>query len=162
MSKHIGELHLRDEKSLGRVEKFIEEVCDYYNIGDEYFANVMLGTSEAVRLMLGKRKSLTDNIVIEAVKSTKGLKFVIRQDHKKKDTTEETDELELAIEQDHLTRQLFIIKSLSDEIKVHKRGLRLEITYYVTTLNAEKSIYRINQLKEYFRNTELVTNKKDA
>ena len=54
MNKHIGELRIRDEKFLGRVEKFIEEVCDYYNIGDEYFANVMLGTSEAVRLMLGK------------------------------------------------------------------------------------------------------------
>ena len=48
------------------------------------------------------------------------------------------------------------------KLRYIKEGLRLEITYYVTTLNAEKSIYRINQLKEYFRNAELVTNKKDA
>ena len=146
MNKSIGEIQLRDMKSIGRVEKFIEEVCDYYNIGDEYFANVMLGISEAVRLMMERRTSAHDDVHIEGVKTGKGIKFIIRTGQKGENA--ELDALEHALEQEKLTRQLFIIKSLADDLKVMRHGRKLEINYYITTLNAEKSLYRVKQLKE--------------
>lgn len=161
MKKHIGEIRIKDLKAVARAERFVEELCDYYHISDEYFANVMLASTEAVRLMI-TRGDVPSEVTLAAVKTNKGLKFSIERLNKKEVFNSDTDPLDAAIESQQLTRELFIIKSLSDELKVHDHGRKIDLTFYITSLNAETSIWRIEKLKDYFRTKPKLVKDKDG
>ena len=34
-------------ENISSVERFVEEICDYYNINDTYFGNILIALTEA-------------------------------------------------------------------------------------------------------------------
>jgi serine/threonine-protein kinase RsbW len=47
MRKHTLKIK-SDIKEIHEVEKFVEDICDYYNINNSYFGNIIVAVSEAV------------------------------------------------------------------------------------------------------------------
>ena len=53
-----------------------------------------------------------------------------------------------------------IIKALTDEITISVNAKSITLVFYVSSMNYEKSLYRINQLKDYWVKKENVIQKK--
>ena len=47
MKKHTIKIK-SDLQEINEVEKFVEAICDYYNINDSYFGNIIVAITEAV------------------------------------------------------------------------------------------------------------------
>jgi hypothetical protein len=162
MNKPIAEICIKHESEMYRAEKLVEEVCDYYNVGNEYFANVMLGTTEAIRLVLGRISETGEFLTVKAVKNHKGLLFILDGGTADNDGNISRDPLDQAIEKEKLSRELFIIRSLADETKVSANGRLISLVFSITSLGAERSLGRIDQLKEYYQRKAVKTKKSDA
>ena len=162
MNKPIAEICISNESEIYRAERLIEEVCDYYHVGNEYFANVMLGTTEAIRLVLAKRNVTGETLTVTAIKNDKGLLFILKGGTDEKAEIIVGDQLDQAIEQEKLSRELFIIRSLADETKVSANGKVISLVFRITSLDAERSIDRVGQLKEYYNRKAVKIKKNNA
>ena len=162
MNRTIAEISLRGEHEISQAERFVEEVCDYYHVGNEYFANVMLGTMEAVRLVLKRRPETGRVITIQAVKHHTGLKFNIRGNPCGGGPAESPDPLDQAIAEEKLSRELFIIKSLADELRISEGGCMISLRFNITNYDSERSLGRVGHLKAYFERRKVIIDKDNA
>ena len=55
MNRDFRELVISGDGDLSKLERFVEEICDYYNINNEYFGNILLATTEAAGILLSSR-----------------------------------------------------------------------------------------------------------
>jgi hypothetical protein len=162
MNKSIADIRIKNESEIYRAERLVEEVCDYYHIGSEYFANVMLGTTEAIRLILKKIQNTGEHLTVTAEKNNKGLHFILKGGDAGNAPGMDSDPLEQAIEKERLSRELFIIRSLADETRVSKDGRAISLVFNITSLDAERSLSRVGQLKEYYQRKAVKIKKSDA
>ncbi len=161
MVKKLVEIRIKSGKDLSRAEKYVEEICDYYNIGSEHFANIMLSSSEAVRTFLGETEKQKGELIVYGTKTSKGLKITVER-KSKEPRKEDHDSIDLGLKMERMTREMFIIKTLADDLKISRGGEKLELHYYITSLNTEKYFRRAQKLKEYFERTGVLIRKKDV
>jgi hypothetical protein len=162
MNKPIAEICLKEEGEIYQAERFVEEVCDYYHVGKEYFANVMLGTTEAIRLVLKRGKETGAYLTVKAVKDNKGLQFIINGGSPGSREEGTSDPLDQAIAEEKLSRELFIIRSLSDDAKISLDGQVISLGFNITSLDAERSINRVERLKEYLERRKVKIDTENA
>ena len=146
-----------------RAERFIEEVCDYYNVGTEYFANIMLGTTEAVRFLMSKKEKENGHaIAITALKTSQGITFTIQD--KSGEPLPETsyDALDQAIEFNNLTREVYIMKSLADNSHFDEHQREIILEFNVTSIRSDRYMGRVSELQEYLSKKPVTTKKSDA
>ena len=60
MKRDFRELVITGKQEVTKLERFIEEICDFYNINNEYFGNILLATTEAVDILFSINES-TEN-----------------------------------------------------------------------------------------------------
>lgn len=157
MKKDYRELSLDGKKELYKLERFIEEICDYHNINNEYFGNILLASTEAANILL----SLTGDVgparlEIRFEKTVKGFTFKLKFSG---DDFSDNDEkfLEKEIRKHKLAKEIFIVKALADEVTISVKGESISLTFYVSSMNYEKSLTRITKLKEYWvKSTEAI------
>jgi hypothetical protein len=161
MKHDYRELVITGNKEITKLERFVEEICDYYNINNEYFGNILLATTEAAGILFSLNDSLSDGkIFISFDRTSKGLIFKIRLSNSEGKLEEGEDILEQEIRKHKLSRDIFIIKALTDEITISVNAKSIILVFYVSSMNYEKSLLRINQLKEYWTKKEDVKQKK--
>lgn len=161
MKHDYRELVITGNKEITKLERFVEEICDYYNINNEYFGNILLATTEAAGILFSLNDSLSDGkIFISFDRTSKGLIFKIRLSNSGGKLEEGEDILEQEIRKHKLSRDIFIIKALTDEITISVNAKSIILVFYVSSMNYEKSLLRINQLKEYWTKKEDVKQKK--
>jgi len=151
MRKDLRKISISGTKEINKLERFIEEICDYYNINNEYFGNILLATTESANILL----ALDDNpnkgkISIGFERTPKGLVFHIKLTNPEINSEKEKDFLDNEIRKHKLSKEIFIIRSLTDEITISIDGKSIRLVFYVSSINYEKSLQRINKLKEYF------------
>ncbi|MBE0647027.1 MAG: hypothetical protein IH596_04505 [Bacteroidales bacterium] len=149
MTTNSDIISIRSNEELNRLERFIEEILDYYNIPGEYFGNIFLAVTEAVQLSLKNEGEVT----VEMKKSRKGVSFSITQ-HKA--TDQELDELDRAIAKHTFARETFIIRSLADEAELLRDGKTIVLRFHITGINLERSLLRSEKLKSYLTRKEKV------
>jgi serine/threonine-protein kinase RsbW len=162
MKKENRKVTITGTGEIHKLERFIEEICDFYNINNEYFGNILLATTESANILLAlNEKSEKSKVSIAFERTPKGLIFHIRMaDHSvNKDRTDEL--LDNELRKHKLSKEIFIIRALSDEIKIAVDGRSIQLVFYVSSINYEKSLQRINKLKEYFNKTVSVIQKTD-
>jgi serine/threonine-protein kinase RsbW len=151
MRKDSRKISISGSKEINKLERFIEEICDYYNINNEYFGNILLATTESANILLalnehpGKGKV---SIIFE--RTNKGLVFHIKLNNPEINSEKESDFLDNEIRKHKLSKEIFIIRALTDEITISIDGKSIRLVFYVSSINYEKSLERINKLKEYF------------
>ena len=135
-----------------KLERFIEEICDFYNINNEYFGNILLATTEAVEILFSINNEEKKAISIQFDRNAKGLVFKIRLKIDGEEAEREEDILDREVRKHKLAKDIFIIKSLTDEITISVNAKSIILVFYVSSMNYEKSLFRINKLKEYWHN----------
>ena len=151
MKKNSREIQIFGIKQIGKLERFIEEICDYYNINNEYFGNILLATTEATNILLTvSEKQESGKVAIRFDRNSKGLTFKIKLEDESGEKGDSDDLLEREIRKHRLSKEIFIVKALTDEITISLSGNSIILTFYISSMNYEKSLYRINQLKEYW------------
>lgn len=150
---------IKGEKELFRLERFVEEICDFHNINNEYFGNILLASTEAANILFSIASDESKgNLTIAFEKNVKGFCFKIKIAGN--DKGEEIDfEIEHEIRKHKLAREIYIIKALADEVTISVRGESITMTFYVSSINYEKSLGRIQQLKEYWNKKQTTLKK---
>jgi len=154
MTGNFSTITIRSIDELNRLEKFIEEILDYYNIPGEYFGNILLAVSEAAQLSLKGN----GDVIVEMDKSLKGVSFSITR---KDATEEELDVLDRAIAKSTIARETFIIRSLADEAELLRDGKMIELRFHITGINLERALLRSEKLKSYLTRKEKVVDKNE-
>ena len=161
MVQNTRELVITGRKEVSKLERFVEEVCEYYNVNNEYFGNILLATTEAADILFSLNNACeTDSIVIRFDRNKKGLVFKIKLDNEPGVIEDAEDLLDKEIRRHKLSRDIFIIKALADEITISVNAKSIILVFYVSSMNFEKSLDRINKLKDYWEKKEGVTQKK--
>ena len=79
MKRDYRELVITGKKEISKLERFVEEICDYYNINNEYFGNILLATTEAADILFSLNESIENGLVgIQFDRNSKGLVFKIK------------------------------------------------------------------------------------
>ncbi|MFZ4522328.1 MAG: hypothetical protein ACOYNC_11525 [Bacteroidales bacterium] len=161
MKRDFRELAITGKKEISKLERFVEEICDYYNINNEYFGNVLLATTEAAGILFSLSDSPEDGqITISFGRNNRGLVFKIRLGNLTDSTGDSEDLLDREIRKYKLSRDIFIIKALTDEITISINAKTIVLVFYVSSMNYEKSLQRINELKDYWHKKDLQIHKK--
>lgn len=161
MKRDLRELVITGKGEITKLERFVEEICDYYNINNEYFGNILLATTEAASILLSLNEEIQENpLVVRFDRNSRGLIFKIRLGKVEQPAPDTEDILEREIRKHKLARDIFIVKALADEITISVNAKSIVLVFYVSSMNYEKSLQRINELKEYWKKKDAVIHKK--
>ena len=161
MKQDLRGLVITGHKEIRKLERFVEEICEYYNVNNDYFGNILLAMTEAADILFSLNGSQEDEpLGIHFDRNHKGLVFTIKLENASSGEVGSEDLLDREIRRHKLSRDIFIIKALTDEITISVNAKSIVLVFYVSSMNFEKSLYRINKLKEYWENKENVIQKK--
>jgi hypothetical protein len=162
MKNDYREISITGKGEINRLERFVEEICDYYNINNEYFGNILLATTEAADILITLDDHTPETrLCISFDRNSKGLVFKIKLFEGQEVLPDSEDLLDREIRKHRLAKDIFIIKALADEITISVNAKQIVLVFYVSSMNYEKSLYRINKLKDYWSKQETFIHKKN-
>ncbi len=136
-----------DRNNIHLVERFVENLCDYYNINSTYFGNILTAVTEAVENAIyhGNKNDKAKKIFLKFDVSPDGFSFKIKDQGKGfnidavPDPTDDNADFS-----ETEGRGLFIIKSLADEVLFHDNGSCIELVFKIASITKQMSDERIN------------------
>lgn len=139
------------QSELYKVEHLIEEVCNDYNLEQNYLGCITVAVTEAFQnaIVHGNKNNPDKIIKIEFEKNTSGLQFRISDEGNGFDHTIIPEVKDDGKEKTFPGRGLFLIKSLADDINFIGNGNTLEIGFKISSINYETAVDRISKLKDY-------------
>jgi serine/threonine-protein kinase RsbW len=141
-------------ENISSIERFVEEICDYYNINDTYFGNILIALTEAFQNALvhgnGNDPSKMIHVVFES--KPKGLSFTVTDEGSGFDPESVPDPLDLDVEfESDKGRGVFLMRSLSDKMVVSDEGRSIEMFFRISGIGHEAMKKRISHFNEYFQ-----------
>jgi len=152
-------------ENIHQVEKFVEDICDEFNINNTYFGNILVVLTEAVENAMkhGNGNDPKKNVQIIFTSKSEGLSFTISDEGNGFDVSQIPDPTDLNVDPDEIKgRGIFLIKSLADEVKFLNNGKTVEIIFKISSINSEMAIERIKQLKKYSGTKETTSSRNDS
>jgi serine/threonine-protein kinase RsbW len=154
MGRNIKKIELASTiKNLYLVEKFVEEICDEYNIYNSYFGNIMITLTEAVKnaIVHGNQDNINKFVTVEFESGVFGLRFRIEDQGNGFNHNQIPDPTDLSDDSfENAGKGIFLIKSLSDEVNFIENGKIIEVTFKISSINQEMLFERTQQLKSYY------------
>ena len=141
-------------ENLSSIERFVEEICDYYNINDTYFGNILIALTEAFQNALehGNKKDPSKMIQVVFESKPKGLSFTVTDEGDGFDPDQVPDPLDLDVSADtQKGRGIFLMKALSDKMEVSDEGRSIEMFFRISGIGHEAMKKRITHFNEYFQ-----------
>ena len=144
---------------LNRVIAFVENICDQYDIYNNYYGNIVTAITEAFynAVIHGNKLDGTKTINLDFKLQEYGLEFIISdqgQGFDRKSILDPTDNID-----NKTGNGLFIIEHLADKVEFDDKGSKIHLKFYISTLNKESADKRTNILKEFFIQKEILENK---
>ena len=141
-------------ENISSIERFVEEICDYYNINDTYFGNILISLTEAFNnaLIHGNDNDESRKVHVVFESKPKGLSFTVTDEGAGYDPDEVPDPLDLEIDTSTQSgRGLFLIRSLSDKVELSNGGNTIEMFFRISGIGHEAMKKRITHFNEYFQ-----------
>ena len=141
-------------ENISSIERFVEEICDYYNINDTYFGNILISLTEAFNnaLIHGNNNDASRKVNVVFESKPKGLSFTVTDEGAGYDPDEVPDPLDLEIDTSTQSgRGLFLIRSLSDKVELSNGGSTIEMFFRISGIGHEAMKKRITHFNEYFQ-----------
>jgi len=141
-------------ENISSIERFVEEICDYYNINDTYFGNILIALTEAFQnaLVHGNQNDPTKQIHVIFESKPKGLSFTVKDEGAGFDPDSVPDPLDLEVELDtDKGRGVFLMRSLSDKMVVTDEGRSIEMFFRISGIGHEAMKKRISHFNEYYQ-----------
>lgn len=116
------------------MEKFVDEICQFYNIGDEHYGNILVALTEAVTNAIYHGNRLNPEKAVKFHYETKAnnLCFTVQDegDGYNPDTLPDPTAPEnINVENG---RGVFLMRKLSDDIKFYDNGCRVELYFRIS------------------------------
>jgi serine/threonine-protein kinase RsbW len=154
MNRNAKELKLPSAlESLGKVENFVDEICEAYYITNSYYGNILVAVTEAVTnaILHGNKKNPEKQVRISFKGVPNGLCFTIRDQGNGFDYRNIPNPMDaLEGQEENFGNGIFLIRSLSDQVSFNAKGNSIEIIFFISTINQETTLNRITQLHKYF------------
>jgi len=113
------------------VEKYVDEICQYYNIGDENYGNIIIAVSEAVSNAIchGNRFDPQKTVNFFYENKDNNLCFTVEDEgngYNPDTLPDPTDPQNLEVPHG---RGVFLMRQLTDDIKFFNEGRRVELYF---------------------------------
>jgi serine/threonine-protein kinase RsbW len=151
MKKHTLKIK-SDIKEIHEVERFIEDICDYYNINNSYFGNIVVAVSEAVEnsIIHGNKYDSSKIIHIGFETNQKGIVFTIEDEGDGFNFENIPDPTDIQSNPEKKGTGIFLIKTLTDEALFLNNGRKIQLQFNITSINREVFSRRMKHVDEYF------------
>jgi serine/threonine-protein kinase RsbW len=143
-------------ENIHEVERFIEEICDANNISNNFFGNIVVAVTEAANnaILHGNKSDPTKKVTIGFTYTPACFSFVVR-DEGKGFEYQCVPELtkDPSATKEFPGRGLYLMKSLSDEVRFSENGSTVELIFKTSGINYETTVDRIKKLLSYSKAT---------
>jgi serine/threonine-protein kinase RsbW len=139
-------------ENIHKVEKFVDDICDEFNINNTYFGNILVALTEAVENAMkhGNANDPSKKVQILFTSKPEGLSFIIKDEGKGFDLSTIPDPTDLNVDADQMKgRGIFLIRNLADEVQFTENGSSVELLFKISSINHELAVDRMNLLKKY-------------
>lgn len=151
MKKHTLKIK-SDINEIHEVERFIEDICDYFNINNSYFGNIVVAVSEAVEnsIIHGNKHNSAKMVQISFETNQKGIVFTIEDEGDGFNFDNIPDPTDIQSNPDKRGTGIFLIKTLTDEALFLNNGRKIQLQFNITSINQEVFSKRMKHVDEYF------------
>jgi len=147
----IEKLVLKSDKLyINKVERFVEQICDEYNIYNNYYANILLSVIEAYTNAVehGNKYDENKSVKIEFSSESNGLAFTIEDEGNGFEMESIPDPTNLENEGVE-GRGLFMINSLADQVELEDNGSKIKLQFLISSINQEMASKRSELFHNY-------------
>jgi serine/threonine-protein kinase RsbW len=139
-------------RNISLVEAFVDEICDEYQVFNEYYGHIMLCLTEAVRnaILHGNGSDSRKKVQIRFWSEEGALHFEVSDQGKGFDPSSVPDPTE---SEEGAGQGIFLIRTLSNEASWHNEGRSCRFRFDIASINYELALRRSRALSEYFRET---------
>jgi hypothetical protein len=159
MKRNLQNRYLRlimGKDHVQKVEKFVELICDDYNIYDEYYANIIAANTLLVECICELSKNENVRVDIRFIADIKGLRFEFHLGELFLDfakyfeiaANQEFNENEPLHENVH---KLIVIKLLCDEFNFDQEEGMIQLCFRISGIKDTLANQRIELLSKYFK-----------
>ena len=149
MNKFKREIHIKSRlDDLVKVQKFLDEIFDFFHIPERMYGNVYLSVEEAIKnaILHGSKGNVKEEIRIVFKKTVQSISFVIEDTGKGFNT--------LIVSKDRWQKEfqgngIFLIKSLTDEFFYNEKGNKLTMIFFVSGIDPEMALTRAMSVGSY-------------
>jgi len=133
------------------VEEFIDEICDYFNVNNDYFGNIIVAVTEAVEnAIIHGNKNDENKFVTVSFESTHGsLVFSVSDEGSGFNYQIIPDPTDPKNENENEGRGMFLMKSLADNMSFEDDGKIVKLSFAVSSIHKELANKRIKAFREY-------------
>lgn len=133
------------------VERFVDEVCDYFNVSNDYFGNIIVTVLEAVdnAIMHGNKNDSSKNVILSFEAKPEGLCFTIQDEGTGFDVSSIPDPTDPANEDINKGRGIYLLKSLADEVRFLENGSIVELYFKIANINNRMANHRMEEFMKH-------------
>jgi serine/threonine-protein kinase RsbW len=119
------------------VESFIDHAKDVYDFNDDIYGNIIVAVTESVNnaIVHGNRNNKEKNVYIALDVNDTNICFTVQDEGKGFDPQILPDPTAPENIEKPGGRGIFLIRSLADEVKFKENGTKIEMKFYLNTLN---------------------------
>ncbi len=138
-------------EEIQKIENFVEEVCDKYNLNDKFFGNIIVSLPEMMKLIIKDNKEKSEEKIKLLFENEQGkIKFKLITKQNLDNLNNQFDKVNEESYLEHTDeRSIFLVKTLCDKITFNKNNITLE--FDTAKLTKESSKKREQQMQNYFR-----------
>ncbi len=142
-----------NEIGIHNIERFVEEICDDFNIFNSYFGNIMMTVLEASEnaFVFLEEKAENKKVEIKFWSEKNKLVFQIKGKNEVYVKKVDVDNITIdSIDNNEFPESHMIIKMLADEVKIDAKSNSITMIFYISSINYNTSIQREKSINEYF------------
>lgn len=139
-------------KYIHLVERFIEEICDRYNIGMDYYGNITAAVMEAVENSIVHGNKMKEDKMIDLLFEAKPGKliFQIQDEGDGFSYNRISDPTDTTLSSSDLQgRGLFIIRHLADEVHFNEKGNCIKLHFRISGMREAVNIDRQKKMESF-------------
>lgn len=146
-----------DLSELHKLEAFVEQISDIYNVNSTYYSNILVALNEAVTnsIIHGNKENKESEVTILFESKNKGLFFSISDEGSGFDFNNYPDPTDISItDYENIGRGLYLMKSLTDVIQYDEQKNIIELGFKISSINKELAVNRVQSLNAYFKTAD--------
>ena len=121
------------KENVALVERFVDEICEFYNIGDENYGNILIAITEAVSNAIYHGNRLDPDKSVRFFYETKdnNLCFTVQDEGRGYNPDTLPDPTDPANVENPNGRGVFLMRRLTDDIKFFDEGRKVELYFRI-------------------------------